>query len=361
MHFISELPPRCLKGMCHLESSPVVAASRETTPSSNSSVVGQRNDQEYSFNNALQLALPSTANLQSIHPLDGHLHCLRLLILCNGAQLFFKRSPTPTTPLLRRECFLLETEARVLALLGPRLNSYIPQLYYYNHQPGSTFFIRQYITGTTLQDVEAQLSVQQRQNIDQHLGSLANTIGQHTAPSFGPLKQVISGLGKHSWRAAFITLFEEALRDAEDAFVHLPYTDIRHQLGRLAPALDEITVPRLFVVDFGQASHVLLVPGSKKLSGIVDFGNALWGDVFMAEVFDYPSPALLEGFGLIWPMQSKLGNIRQLLYAFCIPFFKDYLLMVGFLGICATDLSTRSRFSFTGRETSLSKLMRGDN
>lgn len=320
--------------MYHLKSSPVVAASRETTPSSNASVIGRRNDQEYNFNNAIQLALPSTANLQSIHPLDGHLHCLRHLILSNGTQLFFKGSPTPTTPLLRQECFLLVTEARVLALLRQSLSSYIPQLYYYNRQPGPTFFIRQYITGTTLRDVEAQLSVQQRQNVDRYLGFLANTIGQHTAPFFGPLEQVISGLGKHSWRTAFITLFEEALRDAEDAFVHLPYAEILHHLGRLAPALDEITVPRLFVMDFGQPSHVLLEPGSRQFAGIVDFGHALWGDIFMAEVFDYPSPALLEGFGLVWSMQSRLGNIRQLLYVFCIPVQKLFANGVVFRYLC---------------------------
>ena len=279
--------------------------------------VERHGEEEYNgINNLLRVLFSPTVSVQSIHPLEGHLHCLRLLILSNGTRLLFKGSPMPATALLRQERFLLETESRVLALLRQNANPCIPQIFHYNSQrsiPEPAFLVRHYIPGLTLQDMEAQLTVRERENVDRHLGFLANTIGQHVAPSFGPLEQVTRGSGKRSWRDAFIALFETTLRDAEDMFVHLPYTEIRHHLHRLAPALEAITLPRLVVVDFGQPSQVLLDPMSKRLSGITDFGHALWGDIFMAEVFDNPSSSLLEGFGLR-QAQSKLGGIRQLLY-----------------------------------------------
>lgn len=281
------------------------------------SSIQRRGEEEYNeFNDLLRVLFSPAVSVQNIYPLEGHLHSLRLLMLSNGTRLLFKASPIPATALLRQERSLLETEAQVLALLRQNANPCIPQIFHYNYQrsiPEPAFLLRHYIPGLTLQDMATQLTVRERENVDRHLGFLANTIGQHVAPSFGPLEQVTRGSGKRSWRDAFISLFETTLRDAEDMFVHLPYTEIRHHLHRLAPALEAVTLPRLVVVDFGQPSQVLLDPMSKQLSGITDFGHALWGDIFMAEVFDNPSSTLLEGFGLR-QAQSKLGGIRQLLY-----------------------------------------------
>jgi hypothetical protein len=158
-----------------------------------------------------------------------------------------------------------------------------------------------------------QLSGHQRSGIDRHLGFLASVISQNAAPTFGSLQEVAMGVGKPRWRSAFRSLFEDVLRDAEDMFITLPYAQIRDELSRLSSALEEVTLPRLVVVDFGRPSHVLLDEESKQLSGIVDFGNALWGDMLIAEIFDRPSSAVWEGAGLplTWTSQEQT---RLLLY-----------------------------------------------
>ena len=138
--------------------------------------VERHGEEEYNgINNLLRVLFSPTVSVQSIHPLGGHLHCLRLLILSNGTRLLFKGSPMPATALLRQERFLLETESRVLALLRQNANPCIPQIFHYNSQrsiPEPAFLVRHYIPGLTLQDMEAQLTVQERENVDRHLGFL---------------------------------------------------------------------------------------------------------------------------------------------------------------------------------------------
>lgn len=258
-------------------------------------------DEQHRLDAALSLLFPSTVHVHSSLSLSGHIHSLRLIVLSNGARVLLKGSPSSSTALLRRERSFLENEAQFLALLGQSGNPCIPQLYNYDPSGrpwGSPYLIRQYMNGRSLSEMENEISPVQRDGIDRHLGFLLSTIGQNAAPGFGTLQQVARGAGTSSWRDAFCALFEGILRDAEDTFVHLPYSEIRDGLSRLAPALEDVTLPRLVVVDFGRPSHILLDEESKQLSGIVDFSSALWGDVLMAEIFETPSQAILQGAGI---------------------------------------------------------------
>jgi len=264
----------------------------------------------------LSLLFPSSVRVQCSQNILGHVHSLRLLALSNGARLLLKGSPFPGTRLLRQERYFLETEARFLALLGQSANSCIPQLYHYDPRGrllGCAYLIRQYVKGTSLSRMGNQLTARQRNDIGRHLGFLVSTIGQNVAPGFGSLQQVAAGAGRRSWRESFCALFESVLRDAEDMFIHLPYAEIRHELARLASALDEVTLPRLVVVGFGRPSHVLLDETSKQLAGVVDFSSAFWGDVLMAELFENPNTAVLEGAGMSLT-RTKREDIRLLMY-----------------------------------------------
>ncbi|KAJ5749982.1 Aminoglycoside phosphotransferase [Penicillium manginii] len=266
----------------------------------------------------LALLFPSTVYLQNSQSITGHMHSLRLLKLSNGARLLLKASPSTGTPLLRHERFFLETEARFLALLGQSANPCIPQIYHYDpfgSQLGSSYSLRQYVKGTPLSEMACQLTLQQRNGIDRHLGFLAGTIGQNVAPAFGSLQQVAVGAGKLSWRDAFCALFESVLRDSEDMFINLPYGQIRDELSRLQSALEEVTLPRLVVIGLGRSSHVLLDEESKQLSGVIDFSSAFWGDILMAEVFENPNPAVISGAGL--PLARTPGEIIRLLMYAC--------------------------------------------
>ncbi|KAJ5516795.1 hypothetical protein N7527_008355 [Penicillium freii] len=274
-------------------------------------------DEHHRLDDVLSLLFPSTVRVQHSHPILGHMHSLRLLTLSNGAHLLLKGSPSSRTALLRRERSFLETEAQFLLLLAQSANPCIPRLYHYDpdaRRRGSAYLIRQYMKGKSLSEMEGELTSQQRDGIAYHLGFLVSAIGQNAAPGFGSLQQVAFGAGRPSWREAFCALFEGILRDAEDMFIHLPYSEIRHELRRLAPALEYVSLPRLVVVDFGRPCHVLVNEESGQLSGVVDFSSAVWGDVLMAEIFANASPAVLQGAGMA-VSRTREENIRLVLYA----------------------------------------------
>ncbi|KAJ5638344.1 hypothetical protein N7490_008223 [Penicillium lividum] len=305
-------------------------------------------DEYQKLNNILSLLFPSTVHVQQSQNINARVHTLRLLTLSNGSRLLLKGSPLPGTPLLRHERFFLETEARFLVLLGQSGNPCIPQLYHYDPRGallGSAYLIRQYIKGSSLTEMKNHITAQQGHDIDRHLGFLASTIGQIVAPSFGSLQQVAMNAGKRSWREAFCGLFESILRDAEDIFIHLPYAEIRQEISRLSSALGEVTLPRLVVVGFGRPCHVLLDEQSHQLSGVVDFSSAFWGDVLMAEIFEDPTPAVLEGAGL--PLSRTKGEeIRLLMYS-CYRLVSQVTLQYYRVRDEATEFDARRRLLAT--------------
>ncbi|OKL60599.1 hypothetical protein UA08_04042 [Talaromyces atroroseus] len=267
------------------------------------------------FENVVQLLFPHTVQLRTTHRLSADVHRIYQLDLSNGYQLVVKFSPPPALPLLRREQLSLETEAHALTILAQLGHPCIPRLFRYmpcDPSSSASFLVRQYINGTLLPEMRSQLSPGDCRNLDRHLGSLVRAISQQVSTSFGSLGQAAAGTGSSSWRESFISLFEEVLRDAEDMMIHLPYDQIRREISRLGPALDEITVPRLVVVNFGRPSDVLLDPNLKQLSGILDLGSAIWGDVLMAEMFEAPSDAFLAGFGPI-PSSGRYQSMRSML------------------------------------------------
>ncbi|KAL4956819.1 hypothetical protein BDW69DRAFT_64203 [Aspergillus filifer] len=255
-------------------------------------------------------------HVDRVYSLVGHLHPLYLIRLSNESHLLLKCAPVPKTSLPRREHILLDTEARVLSLLNRKLMHYIPQLLHYDPRGeilGPPLLVRHHTPGSTLEDITLRLTTQERMFIDRNLGTLVKRIAQQSSDTFGNLGQVASARENKSWREAFLCLFEGLLREAEDVFVNIPYGEIRYHVLQKSPALDEILVPRLVLVDFGHPSQVLVDPESKRLCGITGFGAAVWGDVYMAQIFENPSSSVIEGFGSSIP-RSPAARTRQLLY-----------------------------------------------
>jgi len=68
-------------------------------------------------------------------------------------------------------------------------------------------------------------------------------------------------------------------------------------MNRLTPCLEDVTQACLVVPTLGNPSNVLIDADTRQVSGLLDFGGALWGDFLMAEIFEHPSVAFFEGYG----------------------------------------------------------------
>ncbi|KAL8960217.1 MAG: hypothetical protein Q9193_003038 [Seirophora villosa] len=95
---------------------------------------------------------------------------------------------------------------------------------------------------------------------------------------FGPVAGNAAKQAHATWREAFKEMLESVLMDAEDLLVNLPYGHIRDEFARLAGTLDDVSEPRLVVLGLSDARNVLIDRQSNSITGLLDFGRALWGD-----------------------------------------------------------------------------------
>lgn len=128
------------------------------------------------------------------------------------------------------------------------------------------------------------------------------------------MHRVSAGTGSTSWREAFVSLLESALRDAEDMLVTMPYNSIRYHILRHGPMLDQVTEARLVPINAGQPENVLLDEGTRQVYGLLGFSDVVWGDPLMAGVFMDASEAFYQGYGE-YPVRERNARVRQLIYA----------------------------------------------
>jgi hypothetical protein len=102
------------------------------------------------------------------------------------------------------------------------------------------------------------------------------------------------------------------LEDGEDALVTLPSDLIRTMTQRHHASLDMITQPRLTLLELAPEDNIVVDSSKKRVTGVLDFSTAVWGDPLLSDCFIRPSKHLLEGYGDI-PDCDADARIRQLL------------------------------------------------
>ena len=219
-------------------------------------------------------------NIQRIEELPDHFYQIRQLQLSNGSQVVLKASPPATIPLLKIERQGLDSESFSLLILA---KSGLPIPSVLRHESGgkilgSPFLLVSQLHGTSLSDILPIISRIDRMNIDRQISNFESTIAQYMSATFGPVSLVARGQGYRSWREAFKSMLGSVLKDGEDTFVNLPYSQIREQVARSEHVLDEVQEARLVILGLGNADNVLVDERTKTVTGLIDFKGAIWGD-----------------------------------------------------------------------------------
>lgn len=249
----------------------------------------------------------------SVERLDGSV--FRTFRLQPAADYYYilRSRPSSRVRLLRHEEERLLTEASTLQVLRGRLDILVPRLIEYHSTTtsiGSPYLISGPFKGSILSDVEPLLSREALTNIDMSLAQVMRQASQINGPGFGDIRQ--SGSLSSSWSKCFSGMVESILRDAEDALVNLPYDIIRDQLRRHRHTLDQITRPRLCLVEMYSDKKILADTSTCTVSGLLDFSTAMWGDPFLSDCFYQSSRAFMEGWGTL-PNRTVEERIRQYL------------------------------------------------
>lgn len=101
----------------------------------------------------------------------------------------------------------------------------------------------------------------------------------------------------------------DSLRDAEDGLVSAPYNDIREQLKRHWNSLDDVNEARLTVAELS-VDGVVFNESSGEVTGLVDYGSALWADPLFGGCFLRASEGFMEGYGSV---DGEGEKVRRLL------------------------------------------------
>lgn len=222
----------------------------------------------------------SRLELNNMEDVRGHLHGICKLRLSNGSRLVLKLSPSPSTVLLRHERYFLESEATILSFLKksslpiPRILRYDPSSIHL----GSPFLLSTHVPGISYADALPHLTKSECRNIELQLRSLNSNISQYISPTFGPAALVASNKGFSTWRESFKSMLESMMMDAEDTTINLPYHAIREAASSVAKELHDVKEARLLVLGLGRPQNVILDRRTNDVIGLLDFGQAIWGD-----------------------------------------------------------------------------------
>ena len=205
-----------------------------------------------------------------------------------------KCPPAPNSRLLRHEHDRLSTESYALQLLARRKT--VPQIQYpalLDHQ-ATSFTLVGPSNGTLLSDLDSPLSPSRRRSLDRNIGQHIRHLGTLTNPTFGSLQRP----QHRSWARCFASLLLDAIRDAEDGLVSIPYGEVRDQLKRHWDCLDEVEEARLTVVEL-PTDGVVFDERTGEVRGLVDYGSAMWADPVFSDCFVRASEGFTEGYGSV--------------------------------------------------------------
>ncbi|KAF1808508.1 hypothetical protein P152DRAFT_517526 [Eremomyces bilateralis CBS 781.70] len=323
------------------------------------------NPQEYTLIQSLldPILRRSNLSLARIEPLSLSLYPVYVARLSNGSNLLVKFGPAPSARLLRLEKRGLENEILALraiisqsTLAVPRISgpdemltisptfpmplsslthtiltcpsgTPLPSLF----PPGMSRcqiptpgMLIQGLSPTFLATLYRTLGAAFRELVQVHpedpgiWGSIPSRRGSATTlAAKGPSGS--DGAGSNtSWQAAFLSMMEASLRDAEDMLVSIPYDAIRVQIAQHSSSLESFREPSALVpLDVLDAANVMVDERTGEVVGLSGLGPCVWGDIRVGHwVAEWENlTEFWEGFGTL-PKNERDGKegVRYLLY-----------------------------------------------
>lgn len=261
---------------------------------------------------------------------DGYFNTAYCLQLNNGQKCVLKVAPPPEARVLTYEHGILQAEVEALRLVREHTGVPVPQVLAYDASgqlTASPFFVMAFVSGEPFNKVRAQWSVEDQAGIDRTVGGYVRAIGTITGTAFGCYAQPANQ--RPTWRAAFTVMLNNLLQDGRALQVELPvpYDDLFAQMEKHFEALDEVTTPRLVHWDLWDG-NVFVDPVTQKVTGVIDFERAWWGDPLAEVCFRRmdSKAAVVQGYGedVFATPNQKRRRILYNLYLYLIMIIEHY-------------------------------------
>ncbi len=202
-------------------------------------------------------------------------------------RIVLKAGVIPGTPLLTYERDVMPTEVACIRMLKEKTNVPVPEILacdFSKTEIDSNYFFMTAMEGITLSAAARKMD---RQNLDRIRAQMAEYMVQMHQIK-GSYYGYFTEQKKEqypTWQAAFRSMIEQLLEDAEEHHTRLPYDRIRRTLHDNASYLDLCQEPALVDFDCHDGNVFVKKEGCEyTVEGILDFERAYWGD----PIADFP-------------------------------------------------------------------------
>lgn len=248
---------------------------------------------------------------------EGYYNAAALLELENGLKCVLKAAPPDSLRVLRYEKNIMKAEVKVMRLVKAQTQVPCPKIYAYDTSRRlleSDYFLMEYLPGTPFNLLRRELPAGDQAEIERAMGRMARQIGTITGPAFGYFAQPEPpGTG---WKTCFGNMLRSLLLDGWEMGVTLPlpYEALFERLEAHFDVLDGVDTPRLVHWDLWEG-NVLVDPVTRRVTGLIDYERALWGDPLMENIFHNLEPGsnFMQGYGAPL-LATPEGRMRRLLY-----------------------------------------------
>ena len=230
---------------------------------------------------------------------EGYFNAAYDVTLSDGRQVILKIAPVSDALIMSYEKNIMFSEVNAMKLVKAQSKVPVPEIYMYDAGCSvcdAPYFIMEKIPGKSLSAINQELSDKEKADIMRQVGAYTRQINAITGTEFGyPGQPDMQG---SRWFPVFKKMMRLAVADAEKMEI-----DLKIDIEELFLSLDadescfhEVQIPRLVHWDLWDG-NIFVERG--KVTGIIDFERAIWGDPLMEVGFrSYgQSTDFLEGYG----------------------------------------------------------------
>ncbi|NIK69456.1 aminoglycoside phosphotransferase family protein [Paenibacillus sp. BK720] len=257
---------------------------------------------------------------------DGWANMAYSIVLEDGRRVVLKIAPSADKRVMRYEKNMMRTEVEAMRLAAATPGLPVPRVYAYDASCsiiGAEYFFMDFAKGTAMNKIRDSLSLDEREAIARELGGYNRSINAYKNSFFGSLQP--EGRRKDNWAEVFEGMMEDVLADGKDASVELPvsYAEIEKEVLRYGELL--VAVKEASLVHWDLWDGNVFVHGGK-ISGLIDFERAFWGDplseFYFGRFAQNTLGAFCEGYGINGLTESE--RRRRVLY----DFYLDLIMVI---------------------------------
>jgi aminoglycoside phosphotransferase (APT) family kinase protein len=219
------------------------------------------------------------AGEDAIHELEeGWFNAAYDIRLSDGREVILKIAPPGDAEIMTYERNIMLTEVDTMRMAAQNPGIPVPEIYAYDTSReicNSDYFFMEKLVGENLGHVRESYSPEEQAQIDRSIGEIVREINSFTGTYYGYPGN--SDLRADNWRDAFIGIMDSILADGhkKSADYGVDAGIIRDTVLKHAPALESVSTPQLVHWDAWDLNFFVK---DGKITGILDFERALWGD-----------------------------------------------------------------------------------